>query len=377
MKKSAIAICALSVLTSPALCDVFFDGATNIEATQNPYFSPEVDPATGETGARYGIIGLQIQALGQKNDGYITPFVIMFPQDDYSSSIRVRLNESQYDGSYPDGPGWWCPELSWRINTGNGWADDGSLNYAQQKEWDSDCAMRPDPSLYNSGVKMGLEVSLQDDTNNNVSATNSTAHWMVAQEDNFVPMDGGKYFVMIFYSTGTLWNPPWIKFFLIPYGWWSGTVITPTYVDSSYYYMGIPDGFSVPMTNMLYQLGCETVDTAWVDSCYSGILGTFYFHPDVYESEVIPYNARLADFITYDGKSVDYKIGCTAPLSYPPMLCNQGGLPDYLTNSADIAAGLTTPQLYTVNGWTFPFYLNPSYGEFLGGNLQDAGDNFH
>src|SRR5215831_15718236 len=241
MKGGALAAAFCGVLLSStntmAARAVFFDGASNDNSQTDPYFHPLVDPMTGETGARFFMMSFWYNSDGQINSGYVSPWEVMFPDNQYQASIQVNFDDARTDpwGDVLDAAvGIDCPRWYWKIQNNDPTMDwDGW--YAEH------CDQRPDPSLYNSGAPMALDISVAN------SSDEFSGSWVTMRADDVLPQDGKWYNVQVYVSTGTLQYAPWVAYIVTPRGGPSGTLTTFPNVDSSYFYQAIPDGFSIPL----------------------------------------------------------------------------------------------------------------------------------
>lgn len=385
MKRLAAALLAGTILTAPvtsmAADAVYFDGASPLISHDDPYFHPLLNPVTGETGARYFVLNFQYSSIGQANDGYVVPWEVIFPDNQYEASVRLEFIDSDLNTGQSGivGDGVNCPTLKWAIDHGLGNNDDGTLDAEQWNVWNEEfCGQRPDPALYNSGAAMGLRLSVAD-------GYGPGSHWMLMQSDNVLPQDGKWYDVEVFVSTGGLIQGPWAVFLVTPKFGPPGTLSSFVYIDSSYYYASIPDGFSIPLGGaahqggeqpMFWQVGCTTRDPLWVSSCYTGALGTIFFYPSTSEVEIIPYGSTAARFLTDNYTAADLGLSGTNPFGKPPEVYQTGDDVTFVYNEADIAApGVHPVQTFTIEGWSYdgsnPFYTG------LGAGMQvNATDPF-
>jgi hypothetical protein len=338
-----IASCVASLALSPTAQGqtaqaVFFDGGSKITATTDPYFTPAA-------GSHYGMIEFLYSSIGQINWGYVEIYEAEFKSDNYVGSIQIQLNDSTEE--HGD-----CPYFVWWINN-IGPLEDSA--YAGQ--WEAEkCDIAPDPTLYNSGRKMSLQIWMASDT--------GLTDWLYAVAKDVLPQDGQWYDVQIYYSTGSYGDPPRIRYIVIPIGNpGGGTLADADRIDSSWFYEGAPTGWDVQLKNMIWQVGCQSADSSYADTCYTGALARIFHYPS--DQPVIPYGTQISVFITSTGYASNLGIDCSGPFGFPPEVCLEGNDLTFNTNLADIASGGPV-QTYTSEG--LQNSSNPNYN-FLGQGL--------
>jgi hypothetical protein len=198
-------------------------------------------------------------------------------------------------------------------------------------------------------------------------------------------MDGRQYDVTIFWGTGRGGiGSPFAKITVSQRGGATGTTSDPDYIDASYNYNG-GDGFDVPFHNVFWQLGCDTTDTNYVDTCWTGLTAEFWL--DTADDETVldfgsltnfgSLNTFMGFFLSSSGDNSAPYLGAYGQqlTGIPPMAYHTGDDTTFLTNAADVGYGLTVPQTYVSLGWAQNGTVNPNFN-FLGAGIQAAGQDF-
>ncbi len=367
MRKALIAaLLGSSILTTPALAvhGVSWDGASMMTAYNDPYAIPIGVP----TDVRYGSVNFRFSSVGQVNNGWVQYFTTMYPSDQYDGPFKIRFLPASY---YNDdiGPGTECVNLSWDIDNLMGNNADGSLDSGQLQQWqDQHCSDRPDPHLFSSGAKMGLELRLDS----------VDGGWLVAQWYQVSPMDGGQYNATMFWGTGDAIGPPFAKLVVSKRGGPVATLGDPDYIDASYNYVDPNDGFDVQFSNVFWQMGCDTTDTSYVDTCWTGLTAEFWLDPTTDEGflDVSPLSTFMGNFVSNIDNSATF-LGTFGqfPTLVPPLIYDTGDDTTFVINAADVGYGLTTPQTSISQSWSQDGYSNPNFN-FLGAGMQAAGQDF-
>jgi hypothetical protein len=376
MRKSTLAtLLVSSILSTPALAvnGISLDGASMMLSYQDPHAIPVGVP----TDARYGGVNFRFSSIGQVNDGWVQYFTTMYPSNQYDGPFKIRFTDTSFhNDNCAAVPGAHlrcdnvCVYLTWDIEHAMGNNDDGSLDlYQLQQYHEARCDLRPDPHLFQSGDKMGIELLL----------SSLDGGWLDAQWYEVAPMDGGQYDVTIFWGTGRAGiGSPVAKLVVSKRGGETGTLSDPDYLDASYNYNG-GDGFDVPLNNLFWQLGCDTTDTNYVDTCGTFLTAEFWL--DTADDEAVldfgSLNTFTGFFLSSSGDNSAPYLGAYGQqlTGIPPMSYHTGDDTTFLTNAADVGYGLTVPQTYVSLGWAQNGISNPNYN-FLGAGIQAAGQDF-
>lgn len=343
MRRTFAALLSLGLgiaVTFPAhsALQVWFDGATDIFATQAPYWLP---PSGGEP---YGMISFWYASTGQLTDGYVTIYEVQHQSYD-ESALEIRLtNPSTRRGFGQD-----CPDIAYDAYL-YGWYQQNLDKWANLG-----CDGAPDWHMYSSGKKMGLILYATSDV--------YWTYWIWTQIDDIMPMDGREYNVQIYYSTGDYYGPgPWVNVFVTPKWSYPVPAVSAQY-NGVVYSDGSNNAFNIPLADnsVWWRVGSHGGDAVY---CYRGGVAELYHMP--WDSELIPYASTLGQFITRWGTGQFLGDTGEIPFNYSPAIYLGGDDSSFVVNHADIN-DVFPPQIFSVEGFTVPW--NPAVGPVTGGVL--------
>lgn len=361
------ALLASSFLSPPASAvqGISLDGASLATAYKDPNYVPQ-----GTPGLRYGAVSFRYSSIGQVNDGDVQYFTTMFPSNQTDGPFKIRFVSPLNVNDIGDGQT--CPFLQWDIDNKMGNNDDGSLDNQQLRQYlQDDCDQRPDPHLFASGAKMGIELLMHS----------IDGGWLLAIFEQAAPMNGQQYTITLTWSTGEAnIGPPYAKILVTKRGDPPGTstMVDADYLDASYWY-GSGDGFDVPFDSLFWQFGCDTTDNInYVDTCWTGLTAEFWLLPANDEDlpEITPLNTFLGFFLSGDNEAAPF-LGTYGqmPTGAPPDFYNSGDDTHFIINLADVGYGLTEPQTFISQSWYQDGSLNPNF-LMLGAGIQASGQDF-